>query len=194
MRPGGRSSMRRASGLPCALLCCVGAACAGTLPPIQPVPHVDLPRFMGTWYLIAAIPTAFERDAWNAVETYALQPDGRIGITFRFNKGAANGPLKQIHSIAKVHPGSGGAVWGVQVFWPVKAQYIVAWLKPDYSEMIVARDARDYTWVFARAPTVTATEWASLRTQVAALGYDTSGLRKIPQAWSSMPDSTSNPR
>lgn len=163
------------------------AAEAGTLPPIRPVPHVDLPRFMGKWYLIAAIPTVFERDACNAVETYTLQPDGNILTTFRFNKHAADGPLKQIRSTGYVRPGTGGAVWGVQIFWPVKAQYIVAWLKPDYSEMIVARDARDYTWVFARTPAVTAAEWASLRTQVAALGYNTSRLRKIPQSWPSVP-------
>lgn len=184
----GRRALRCSYALPICLASCWGAASAGTLPPIRPVPHVDLPRFMGTWYLIAAIPTLFERDAWNAVETYTLQPDGMILTTLRFNKGAAGGPLKKVNATAYVHPGSGGAVWGVRIFWPVKAQYIVAWLKPDYSEMIVARDARDYTWVFARTPTVTATEWASLKRQVAALGYSTSGLRKIPQSWSSMPD------
>lgn len=159
-----------------------GIAAAGTLPPVRPVPHVDLPRFMGTWYMIAAIPTAFEHDAWNAVETYTLQPDGNVLTTLRFNKNAADGPLKQIHSIAYVRPGTGGAVWGVQVFWPIRAQYIVAWLKPDYSEMIVARDARDYAWVFARTPSVAAADWALLRTQVASMGYDASRLRKIPQS------------
>ena len=158
-----------------------GMAAAGALPPVQPVPHVDLPRFMGTWYMIAAIPTAFERDAWNAVQTYTLRPDGNILTTLRFNKDAADGPVKRIHSTAHVRPGSGGAVWGVQLFWPLRAQYIVAWLKPDYSEMIVARDARDYAWVFARTPTVPAADLTSLRARVAAMGYDTGKLRSIPQ-------------
>ncbi|MBD8880777.1 lipocalin family protein [Rhodanobacter sp. 7MK24] len=169
-------------------------ASAGTLPPIQPVPHVDLPRFMGTWYMIAAIPTVFERNAWNAVETYTLQPNGNVITTLCFNKGAADGPLKQIHSTAYVRPNTGSSVWGVQVFWPIKAQYVVAWLKPDYSEMIVARDARDYTWVFARTPTVTAADWASLRMQVAAMGYDTSELRQIPQLGAVGSGSTSHPQ
>jgi len=157
---------------------------AGTdrLPPIRPVPQVDLPRFMGTWYMIAAIPTVFEHDAWNAVQTYTLRPDGNIRTTLRFNKNAADGPLKRIHATALVRPGSDGAVWGVQIFWPLRSQYIVAWLKPDYSEMIVARDARDYAWVFARTPTVPAADWAMLRTRVAALGYDMAKLRKVPQA------------
>ena len=49
-----------------------GIACAGCVarrPPIVTVPHVDLPRFMGDWYVIANIPTFVERDAYNAVES-----------------------------------------------------------------------------------------------------------------------------
>ena len=72
-------------------------------------------------------------------------------------------------------------MWGVKVFWPIKAQYIVAWLKPDYSEMIVARDARDYTWVFARTPTVPAADWDKLMAKVKALGYPMDEVRKVPQ-------------
>jgi len=180
MTPG--RTMRTARALALWLMWVSGIATAGVPPPVRPVSHVDLPRFMGTWYMVAAIPTPFEHDAWNAVQTYTLQPDGNILTTLRFNKGAADGPVKRIHSTAYVHSGSGGAVWGVQVFWPIKAQYIVAWLKPDYTAMIVARDARDYTWVFARTPTVPAAEWATLQAQVAALGYDMSKLRKIPQS------------
>lgn len=69
------------------------------------------------------------------------------------------------------------------LFWGFKAQYIVAWLKPDYSEMIVARDKRDYTWVFARTTSVSPTNYAALVARVKALGYDVSKLRKVPQQW-----------
>lgn len=36
--------------------------------------------------------------------------------TFRFNKRAFNGPVKQIHSTGYVRTCIGGAMWGVQVF------------------------------------------------------------------------------
>lgn len=166
-----------------------GAASSDELPAIKPVPHVDLPRFMGRWYVIATIPTRFERNAWNAVETYALQPQGNVYTTFRFNNGAADGPVKHIHSIGYVRPDSGNAVWGVELFWPIKAQYIVAYLRDDYSETVVARDARDYTWVMARTPSVSETDYAALLAQVGALGYDISKIRKVPQRW---PDSQSS--
>ena len=167
--------------LTCAIVLAPSVAIASDLPPIKPVAHVDLPRFMGPWYLIASIPTVFEKHAWNAVETYTLQPDGNVHTTFRFNNGAADGPVKQIHSTGYVHPGTGNAVWGVKVFGPFKAQYVVAWLKPDYSEMIVARDARDYTWVFARTPTVPAADWDKLLARVKARGDDRGKRRKVPQ-------------
>jgi apolipoprotein D and lipocalin family protein len=158
-------------------------ACAADLSSITPVAHVDLPRFMGRWYVIATIPTYFERNAWNAVESYELQPQGSVYTAFRFNSGAFDGPVEHIHSIGYVQPDSGNAVWGVQLFWPFKAQYIVAYLRDDYSQTIVARDARDYTWVMARTPSVSADDYAALIARVKALGYDVSKIRKVPQHW-----------
>src|SRR4051812_1334088 len=67
--------------------------------PREPLPHaqsVDVERFMGDWYVIASIPTRLEREAYNAVERYELEPDGRIATTFTFNKGALDGPVKRM--------------------------------------------------------------------------------------------------
>lgn len=171
----------------CALCLLAGTACAASLPPIQPVAHVDLQRFMGKWYLIATIPTSYGKDAYNAVETYRLQKNGTIHTTFDFHEGGFDGPYKHIHSTGYVTPHTGNAVWGVQVFWPFKAQYIVAYLKPNYSEMIVARDRRDYVWVFARTPRVSPSDYATLIAQVGAMGYEGSNLRKVPQHWPTAP-------
>lgn len=172
--------------LACALVI-AGTACrASDLPPIKPVAHVDLPRFMGKWYVIATIPTRFEKHAYNAVETYTLQPDGTIYTQFHFRNGAFDKSVKAIHSTGFVKAGSGNAVWGVQVFWPIKAQYIVAYLKDDYSQTIVARDARDYTWIMARTPTISPADYDALIARVVKMGYPANDIRKVPQAW---PDS-----
>ena len=154
---------------------------ARELPPITPVAHVDLPRFMGDWYVIATIPTRFEKHAYNAVEVYTLRPDGNVATSFHFRNGSFDGERKEIHSTGFVKPGTGNAVWGVQVFWPLKAQYIVAWLKDDYSQVIVARDARDYMWVMARTPTIAQADYDALLARVRALGYPMDKVRKVPQ-------------
>lgn len=171
--------------LACTVLLAPGLVVAGELPPIKPVAHVDLPRFMGDWYVIATIPTRFEKDAYNAVETYKLQSDGEVATSFHFREGSFEKPVKSIHSTGVVKKDSGNAVWGVQVVWPIKAQYIVAWLKPDYSQVIVARDKRDYTWVMARTPTVSPADYEALMAKVKALGYSMDKIRKVPQSWPS---------
>ena len=175
--------------LPITLLMVLGlivsatGACANDLPPIRPVAPIDLPRFMGKWYVIASIPTRFEKSAYNAVETYELQPDGNVDTMFRFRDNAYDTPVKTIRSTGYVQGGTGNAVWGVQVFWPIKAQYIVAYLKDDYSQTIVARDARDYTWIMARTPTIPQADYEALVLRVMNLGYLRAGIRKMPQAW-----------
>jgi apolipoprotein D and lipocalin family protein len=149
--------------------------------PIAPVPHVDVQRYMGDWYVIAVIPTYFERHAFQAVESYALRPDGRIQTTFTYRDGAPDGKLKTMHATGFVHADSGNAVWGMQFLWPIKAEYIIAWLDPDYRAVIVARNKRDYVWIMARSPTIPEQQYDLLVARVAAMGYDTSRLRKVPQ-------------
>ncbi|GAA0240328.1 lipocalin family protein [Rhodanobacter caeni] len=164
----------------CAMLLSANA-CANELPPIKPVAYVDLPRFMGNWYVIATIPTRFEKAAYNALEVYTLKPDGDVATSFHFRDGSFDGERKEIHSTGIVKQGTGNAVWGVQVFWPLKAQYIVAYLKDDYSQVIVARDARDYVWVMARTPTISQADHDALLAKVKAMGYPMDRIRKVPQ-------------
>ncbi len=156
------------------------AGCA-TRPPIAPVSHVDLDRYMGDWYVIAAIPTYLERHACRAVESYRLTPAGRIQTTFTYREGSPGGAMKTLHATGFVRPGGGNGLWDMQFVWPVKAQYVIAWLAPDYHAVIVARDKRDYVWLMARAPTLPAGEYDELVARIAALGYDTTRLRKVPQ-------------
>lgn len=165
------------------IVAAASTGCASNLPPIKPVANVDISRYMGKWYVIASIPTSFEKHAYNAVETYTLDKDGDVATSFRFRQGAFDGKLKTIHSTGYIKAGTHNAVWGVQVFWPFRAQYIVAYLKDDYSEVIVARDARDYTWIMARTPSVPQADYDALAARVKALGYSLKDLRKVPQEW-----------
>ena len=64
------------------LSCAFLAGCQTvTQPPIETVGKVDLPRFMGDWYVIANIPTFIEKGAHNAIESYKLADDGSIETT-----------------------------------------------------------------------------------------------------------------
>ena len=82
------------------------AACATHPPTIPPVASVDLPRFMGDWYVIAHIPTPPEREAYDAVESYRLDAEGRIRTTFRYRKGGFDAPLETMEPVGTVVPGT----------------------------------------------------------------------------------------
>jgi apolipoprotein D and lipocalin family protein len=159
------------------------AGCVSSGPPIRPVPQVDLSRYMGRWYVVASIPTRFERGGHNPVETYRLDKDGSVCTWFRLRPASFGAPVKLIHSTATVVPHTGNAEWKVHFFHIFSAQYLVGWLKPDYSQVLVVRDARDYLWYMARTAQVPAVDYRAMLARAKALGYDVSRIEKAPQRW-----------
>ena len=154
-----------ASGL-LMLIACTSA------PSIPTASEVDLERFMGDWYVIANIPTFLEKGAHNAVESYRLDQDGSIATTFTFRQDAFDGPEKVMHPRGFVRDRESNAVWGMQFVWPIKAEYLIAYVDPDYTETIIARE-----------PGISEADYARLAQRVADLGYDVSKLQRVPQRW-----------
>lgn len=169
-------------GLGLALLAS-GCALARDSAPVPTVRSVDLNRYMGTWYVIACIPTRAEKQDYNAVETYSLEPDGQVHTVFQYRTGSFDAPLKTLVSTGHVHADTGNAVWGVDVLWLFRAQYKISYLAPDYSAVIVARDARDYAWVMTRTPEVPQAEYAALTAKLQEMGYHRRDVYHVPQSW-----------
>lgn len=157
--------------------------CASSQAPLKPVDYVDLPRFMGDWYVIANIPTFVEKGAHNAVETYELNEDGTIATTFVFRKDAFDGKRKEHNPKGFVTDTTSNAVWGMRFIWPIKADYRIVYLKEDYSQTVIARNKRDYVWIMARDHEIPDSEYEELVRMIADMGYDTSKIEKVPQQW-----------
>lgn len=148
---------------------------------LNTVPHVDLPRFMGPWYVIASIPTFLEKNAYGAVESYALAPDGTIITTFTFRKGGFDGEEKRMTPRGFVRDRKSNARWGMQFVWPIKADYRIVWLADDYSQTIIARQKRDYVWIMARTPQIPEQDLKKRIDYAILLGYDPALIQKVPQ-------------
>ena len=174
------TSFRLALGA--AVVLCV-AGCASSPPTITTAKQVNLQRFMGDWYVIGNIPTRPERNAFNAVESYTLQPDGRIDTHFRYREGAFDGELKTMNPTGRVMPDSGNAVWGMQFVWPIQAEYVIVDVDPAYQLTIIGRSKRDYAWIMARTPNIPDAVYDNAVMKLKALGYTTEGLRRVPQQW-----------
>ena len=144
---------------------------------MQTVSNVDISKFMGNWYVIANIPTFFERNAYNPIERYALNDDGTIDTTFVFNEKTADGALREMNARGFVRPGSGNAIWGMQFVWPIKADYRVVYLDPQYQYTIIGRNKRDYLWIMSRHAGIPDEKLDEMIRMAVELGYDASAIR-----------------
>jgi len=160
-----------------------GCAGSASREPIQTVDHVDLERFMGDWYVIANIPTAIEKGAHNAVESYRLDDDGTIDTTFTFREGGFDGEQKTYNPRGFVKDTGGNAVWGMQFIWPIKADYRIVWLDDEYTQTAIGRNKRDYVWIMARSPSIPDEDYRRIVDFLGEQGYDTTLIQKVPQRW-----------
>lgn len=158
------------------------AACSGM--PIQPLPRaeaVNLPQFMGKWYVIAQIAPGTVGESYNGEELYMLTEDKEIDTVYSYRKGGFDGDLKRSNTTGFVVDGTGNAEWGMQIMWPIKLEYVISYLDDDYQTTIIARSKRDYVWLMSRTPQIDDEDYADLVVRIENLGYDVSKLRKEPQ-------------
>jgi len=152
-------------------------------PPLATVPFVDLPRFMGPWYVIANIPTFIEKGAHNAIDSYKLDADGSIATTFTFRAGTFDGEEKRYTPRGFVVDRQSNALWGMQFIWPIKADYRITYLADDYSQTVISRIQRDYVWIMARTPEIPEADYQRLLKLAGDQGYDVSKIQMVPQHW-----------
>ena len=149
--------------------------------PMKTVAHVDLPCFMGAWYVIGTIPWFVEKENVGTMDVYKARPDGKIAITYFFHKKELSAARQEMHALGTVVDKESNATWGVQFIWPFKAPYLVIDLAPDYSTTVIGHPSRDLIWIMARTPTIPEATYQALLKNAASQGYDTTRVVKVPQ-------------
>ena len=177
--------MKRIVGLVWGLALSAGCATSTTerlrLPPLQTVAHVDLSRYLGTWYEIANFPQSFQRGCTATTATYTLRADGDIDVLNRCRKGSVDGEEKSALGRARVVDRATNAKLEVSFFRPFWGDYWIIDLSDDYSYAVVGHPGRDYLWILARTPTMAEATYQSLVTRLEAQGYETSRLVRTLQ-------------
>ena len=138
---------------------------------------------MGDWYVIANIPTFIERGAHNAVESYRLEADGSIATTFTFRRDGFDGKRVEYTPRGFVTDTASNAIWGMQFIWPIKADFRITYLDADYALTAIGRQKRDYVWIMARTPQISAERYRDVLDHLAAQGYDIGRIETVPQRW-----------
>lgn len=149
--------------------------------PLQTVPHVDLDRFMGDWYVIAIIPWFFERNNVGTMDIYEARPDGKIDIRYVFHKKSLEAPRKEMKAVARVLNRETNAEWRVQFLWPFEAPFLIIDLSDDYGYTVIGHPSRDLLWIMARKPVMAEGDYENVLRRLTGQGYDTSRIVKVPQ-------------
>ena len=171
--------MQQAKLVIIAMLFLLLAGCSSQRP-MATVDYVDIQRFMGDWYVIANIPTFLEKGAHNPVESYRLDEDGTIATTFSFNADSFDGEKKIYRPRGFIKNTQTDAEWGMQFLWPIKADYRIVYLDTNYQYTVIGRNNRDFVWIMARNPEISAQKYTELENFVASLGYNPQLLEKAP--------------
>lgn len=161
--------------------CATSRARSSALPDLRTVRHVDLPRFMGDWRVIANIPYFAEKDCVDSIESYALRPDGRIENWFTFRKKSFDAPQRTIRAQAWVVNHATNAEWRVRFFRLITVPYLVIDLDPNYEWTVIGHPSRRYGWIMARDTTLPAATYEAILDRLAAQGYEPGRFVRVPQ-------------
>ena len=166
-----------------AALAVVLAGCT-TFRPHEPLPvvnQVNLDRLMGTWYVIASVPTVLDPEPYNATETYQ-RGDRGIEITYEFNAGSPDGKLKSYTRNAMVDNPGINSDWEVSRIWPFRNDYKIIYLEPDYSVAVIGHPNRKDVTIMARKPSIDPPLYSDIVLFLQRKGYDVGKIRKVPHS------------
>lgn len=155
--------------------------CASTKPPLKTVRHVDLPRYMGDWRVIANIPYFAEKGCVDSIESYALRPDGKIANWFRFRKESFDAPQKRFDFVGRVTNTETNAEWKIRFAPLINVSYLIIDLDPEYQWTVVGHPSRKYGWIMHREKTMPESTYRAILARLEAQGYDSKAFVRVPQ-------------
>ena len=177
--------LRICAGLAASILV---AACATTPPNPNPraaqelkLASVELPRYMGRWYLIANIPYFGERNYVASRAEWALRADGKIDDAYVGRKGGFDQPETRREFVDTVVSGTNNAHWRVRLFWPIYVSQLTLYVDAPYENTLLGYPDKSLGWIFSRSPEMSDAKYRELLGKFDEQGYDISRFRRIPQ-------------
>jgi len=164
------------------LLGCVGGRMSTK--EIRTVEHLDIQRYLGTWYEIARFPHRFERGLVNVTATYSVRDDGKLEVLNQGYVDTKDGKKSVARGVAWVPDPAEPARLKVSFFWIFAGDYKVFALDQDnYEYAMVTSSSKRFLWILARKPALDDSIYQQLLQKAESYGFDLSQLIKVPQDW-----------
>ncbi len=145
------------------------------------VKHLDLKRYMGTWYELARYDHKFERGMKGVTATYSFRDDGKIKVVNRGFKGSLDGPVSEAIGKAKVPDKNEPGKLKVSFFWIFYGDYFVLDLDENYQWALIGSSSDKYLWILSRTPQISEDLYQQLLGKLTQRGYDVEKLIKVEQ-------------
>ncbi len=142
---------------------------------------VDLPKYMGRWYVIANIPYFGEKGYVGGQAEWKLRDDGRIDDAYIGRKGGFDEPETRREFVDSVVPDTGNAKWRVRLFWPIYVTQLTLYVDPMYQYTILGYPDKSLGWIFSRTPFMPEAKYQEMLTRLEQQGYDIARFRRVPQ-------------
>lgn len=181
-----RTVLTAAASVCAATALAFGVAAPASAAPLAPVPSVDVARYMGTWYQLAALPAPFSLQcARDTKAVYAVIDAANVSVrnsctTWTGSTSAISGNARVTDTATKaqLHVSFPNVPGQSNLDGP--PNYIVAALAPDYSWAFVGDPTRLSAFVLSRTPSVSPERWKNIRDTANRLGYNSCTILSSP--------------
>ena len=144
------------------------------------VAHVDVPRYLGTWYQQALIPNKFQAVCVSDTRATYLRDGDSLVVVNQCRR--VDGQVEKAQGVAKIVEGSNNAKLRVSFFRPFYGNYWVLALDPDYKWVLVGEPKRTFGGVLARDNKLDQPTLNLILDHAVALGYDRAAFKLSPSS------------
>lgn len=135
---------------------------------IEPVPYLEIDRYLGVWYEIGRYSNWYENDTYNVSAEY-IAKDSYIDVIYRHTKSKkerlAKGKLFII-------PDSGNARFKSQFIWVFKQERWVIDLDEENQWLVASNPKQSQLWILYRKPTISNEVLRPIVYRLVNMGFD----------------------
>lgn len=145
----------------------------------EPIAHLDVERYLGSWYEIARLDHSFERGLSCVTARYEARDDGGITV---INRGYDTQKRAWDEAEGRAYFDDASRRNGrlkVSFFGPFYGGYNILHLDDAYRHALVAGPSHDYLWILSRTPTMAQADYAALVELARTQGFDVEGLIRV---------------
>jgi len=148
---------------------------------VVPLAKLDQPRYTGTWYEIARLPTKRGKNCSGDVIQEVAGGDKANQLQFVNACMTKRGYLDATNATGRSPDKSGDGKLKITTFWPFSRKYWILAIGPDYDWSLAGNPNHKELWIFSRKTTLAPEALNTIKAQADAMGYPSAKLLMTPQ-------------